>query len=440
MKITNRLQVGIDISKDRLDFALLAADGEPIELHQPFPNSLSGSQKAKSLLLQVLKEQDFDGLDVAAEATSYYWLPYFVQLFQDPELAVYHPRLYLLNARWVRWYKHSLSPDHKDDMTDPQYIADRIRTRRPTSAWEYDPKWLKLRLLTRLHAHLTKDLVREKNLFQLYLFLAYNTYSHHHPFSDTLAQTSQELLRRPELLAHLAQLSEEDLATQLYELSGHRLPEPLKNAASLHRALLDSFPLPAELAEPVHFILNQLMDTLQHIQEDIQQVDSQIEALLLKEAYPEVAWLDSIPGIGPVLAAGLAAEIAGVERFQRVQKWDKKLKHYRSRRLPEIEDAIGKIAGLWWPKNASGQFEAEEHRMTKEGNAYLRYYILEAADSLRQRIPSFAAYYQKKYDQANKHKHKRAVVLTGRKALGLFVSLLSHQVSYRAEEAHASTH
>jgi hypothetical protein len=128
MNRSQRLQVGIDVSKNRLDLALLGPEGEPIELHQAFANSLPGYQQVKDLLLRVLSEHDFDGLDVAAEATSYYWLPAFIQLTQDLELTAYDPQLYLLNARWVRWYKQSLSPDHKDDQTDPYYIADRIRT------------------------------------------------------------------------------------------------------------------------------------------------------------------------------------------------------------------------------------------------------------------------------------------------------------------------
>ncbi len=430
--------VGIDVSKDRLDFALLAPDGQPIAVHRPFANSLPGYQQAKAFLLEVLQRQGWAGLELAAEATSYYWLPVFIQLSQDPDLAVYDPHLYLLNARWVHWYKQSLSPDHKDDRTDPQYIADRIRTRRPASTWRYDPHWLRLRLLTRLHAHLAKSISREKNLCQVYLFLACNTYTHHHPFSQALAQTSRSLLRQVEDWPRLAGLAPGGLAQHLQVLSGNHLPQPAQNAAALQQAWKDSFPLPAELSEPLQFLLSQLLDLIEQLEADQQAVDQHIRQLLHQEAYPEVAWLDSIPGVGPVLSAGLAAEIAGLERFQQVPKWDHQRNLYRPRHGPELEDAIGKIAGLWWPKNASGQFAAEERRMSKAGNAYLRYYLLEAADCMRQQIPSYAAYYQKKYDQANKHKHKRALVLTGRKALGLFVSLLLQRTTYRARRQEPS--
>ncbi len=78
--------------------------------------------------------------------------------------------------------------------------------------------------------------------------------------------------------------------------------------------------------------------------------------------------------------------------------------------------------------------------MCREGNAYLRYYILEAADCMRQHIPAFRSYYESKFVQATKHKHKRAQVLTGCKALDLFVALLRHQKGYQARREKAIFH
>ena len=112
---------------------------------------------------------------------------------------------------------------------------------------------------------------------------------------------------------------------------------------------------------------------------------------------------------------------------------------YQCREWSEVEDAVAKFAGLWWPKNASGDFSAEETPLSKRGNAYLRYFILQAADRMRLYIPSYSAYYSKKYIQATKHHHKRALVLTGRKAVGLIVGLLHHHEFYRPEEVSPRT-
>lgn len=428
-----RLLVGIDFSKSRADLALLRSDGQPIEVHRTFANSLPGFEQAKELLVEVLAENSFQGVDIAGEATNYYWLPYFLQLAQDPALAAYDPNLFLLNARWVHWYKKSLSPDHKDDATDPQYIADRLRHKRPPTPWKVDPKWMPLRFYTRLRCHLLKSQTRAKNLCQVYLFLAYNTYARYQPFSDLFSVTSQRLLRQPELLESLADLSLDEAAAVLHELSGHHLPDPHKNAQALQRVLAESFPQDERLATAIQTALEILLDTLNSLQAQIKRVEDLI-GQQVQAGYPEVGWLDSIPGIGLVLASGVATEIGDIRRFSEVPKWDKVRKCQRSRRPGEVEDAIAKYAGLWWPKNASGQFEAEERRMNRAGNPYLRYYLIEAGENLRQWLPRFAVYYQKKFDGAVKHKHKRAKVLTGRKALGLFVGLLLRQETYQAKE------
>ena len=66
--MTNRLQVGIDFSQKRADLCLLFPDGELLEAHQPFWNSIVGYQQAKQWLLQVLEQYGFDGLTVGAAA------------------------------------------------------------------------------------------------------------------------------------------------------------------------------------------------------------------------------------------------------------------------------------------------------------------------------------------------------------------------------------
>jgi len=207
MTTTNHLQVGIDFSQKKADLSLLFPDGQPLEPHVPFANSLPGYSLAKQLLLDTLDEYAFDGIDVSGEATGYFWLPFFLQLAVDPDLAPHDLNLFLLNPRWVKWFKKCFA-----------------------------------------------------------------------------------------------------------------------------------------------------------------------------------------------------------------------------------EDAVAKIAGLWWPRADSGNFQAQDRRMAKSGNRYLRYYLIQAADRMRKYIPEYAAYYARKYKEAAKHHHKRALVLTARKSVGLVVGLLHRNESYRSKE------
>ena len=69
--------------------------------------------------------------------------------------------------------------------------------------------------------------------------------------------------------------------------------------------------------------------------------------------------------------------------------------------------------------------------MIKGANKYLRYYLIEAADSVRKNDVVFSNYYWKKYKEANKHRHKRALVLTARKLVRVIFYLLKTGNIYR---------
>ena len=123
-----------------------------------------------------------------------------------------------------------------------------------------------------------------------------------------------------------------------------------------------------------------------------------------------------------------------MERFLQGQKGDKQRKRYRPRNLRDAEDAVAKIAGLWWPRAESGEFAAQDRRLAKSGNRYLRYYLIQAADKMRLYCPEYAAYYARKFKESTKHHHKRALVMTARKSVGLIVGLLHRDEPYRSQE------
>jgi transposase len=114
--------------------------------------------------------------------------------------------------------------------------------------------------------------------------------------------------------------------------------------------------------------------------------------------------LRSVPGLGPVFSAGILAAIGDVRNFPG-------------------DDAVAQFAGLTWPAHDSGGFQGEETPMARTGNAYLRYYLIEAANGARRCDATFAAYYRKKCEEVPKHSHHRALVLTARKLLRLVFAL-----------------
>ena len=143
------------------------------------------------------------------------------------------------------------------------------------------------------------------------------------------------------------------------------------------------------LAEPLRIVLSTTMANIRSLTAQLKALDKTIAAELA--AIPQT--LDSVPGLGPVWSAGLIAVLGDVSCFA-------------------DDDAIALFAGLTWPAHESGQFQAKETPLSQRGNRYLRYYLVEAANSVRRHCPEYADYYAAKYAQTPKHPHQRALVLT----------------------------
>lgn len=425
----NRLHVGIDFSRDRADLCLLSPEGETIVRHRTFPNSPSGYAMARELITQTLETHGYQALDISAEATANYWMPYYWQF--DADLAGYDCHLFVLEPRWVRWYKHCHSEDHKKDRTDPFYIADRTRALGNCIPWHADLHGWRLRTFTRLRFHLTQALIHEKGFLRTHLFLRASGYVQEPPLSDIFGHTSRAILARSGLWSQLDTLSDDEVAASLDQLSGHRLRDPRATAAKLRRAHRNSFRPPIELEEPLQEIWDLGIDHLSCLEALIDRLDKDIAREA--QAYPGARCLATIPGFGLVLASGIAAEIGNLGRFCTPLKPDRR-GGYRPRNLRDVEDAVAKFAGLWWPESSSGHFVAEERRLSKRGNRYLRYHLILGADALRRYVPKYQEFYARKHREANRHKHWRALVLTARQSVGLIVGLLHRNEPWRSEE------
>ena len=98
----------------------------------------------------------------------------------------------------------------------------------------------------------------------------------------------------------------------------------------------------------------------------------------------EYQCLISIPGIGQVYVSGILAEIGTLSAFH-------------------SQEALAMYAGIVWKQNQSGDFRADDTKMSKAGNKYLRYYLIEAANSVRNNIPEYRDFYLKKYLEVRTH-------------------------------------
>ena len=266
------------------------------------------------------------------------------------------------------------------------------------------------------------------------MFLKASAYRQLKLFTDVFGATSSAILTHAQrsTIQELADLPLAELEGLLKTLSHNHLPNVEEKAQRLHAVAVNSFPVPPHMIEPLNFVLR---STLEHIRFLEQQLSDTVAAI--EQAFAgvrELAWLMSIPGMGLILAACLLAELGPFDRFFDGTVTDPKTGHTRAKNARDAEASIAKWAGLWWPRHQSGTFEGEITRMAKDGNRYARYALIQLANCLREHSAEFAAYYDRKHAESKTHAHKRALVLSARKAIGLIVALLHTGQTYRAPE------
>lgn len=264
-----------------------------------------------------------------------------------------------------------------------------------------------LKRLTRYRFHLAKSISCEKNYFLAHLFLKFSGLSQLKPFSNTFGHTSLSLIEEFFSVDDIVNTSIEDLVDFICYHGKNRFPNPEKIAETLQYAARKSYRLRPAIANSVNFVLAESLNNIRTLSKSIKQVDAAIQTELNVFRNP----LLTVDGLGPVYATGILVEIGDIRRFSH-------------------EFKIAKLAGLAWKKHQSGNFQAEETRMLPCANKYLRYYLVEGANSLKVHNEEYKSYYHKKYQEVPKHKHKRAVVLCARKLVRLVFALLTKNQYY----------
>jgi transposase len=372
-------------------------------------NTLTGSQELVTWLVTQATRYPVQALAIATEATSFYDFHLVEFLTQSPQLATYHPRVFRFNPRPVKAFKASLRHREKTDPSDAYATAEFLRFHLAKAIpYHRQPAHGPLQRLTRFRHHVVQQLTREKSYFLTHLFLQFSTLEKGQPFADVFGATATAVIEELMTPDAIATTSTEELLRFVIERGKNRFPHPENIVNELHQLARDSYRLSPRMADSVHHVLCLTLANLRALTASLKTIN----ATIAKEFASFQTTLTSVPGIGGVYAAGIFSEIGDIRRFS-------------------SEANVAKMAGLIWPRHQSGTFEAEDRHMDKQANAYLRYYLIEAADSLRRHNPEYRAYYQKKYQEVTTHRHKRALVLTARKFVRLVYALLTKNVLYQ---------
>ncbi len=409
----NPLYVGIDVSSKSNVVYFMKPDGSK---HSNFSvnNSLDGAKQLSKRIVSAIISESLTDLVIGLEATSVYGENLVCFLREDGSLAKYNRKIHVLNPKQVKKFKDAYPDLPKNDYVDSFIIADALRFGRINKeVYMDDYRYKALQNLTRARFFAVQNLTKEKQRFLNYLFMKYSSMAQEKVFSDTFSVTALAVYEEFESPDQLAYMDLQELTDFIKEKGKNRFPDPDAVAKAIQKAARSSYRLPKTVNDSINQVLSISISSMKALESQIKEFDKAIAAQL--ELIPNT--LQSIKGIGPVYSAGIIAEIGDINRFPN-------------------QAALAKYAGLAWTQHQSGNFEAQNTRLIKSGNRFLKYYLGEAALSLVRCDAEYSRFYHLKYKEVNKYQHKRALALTARKFVRLVFTLLKENRLYIPSEQH----
>lgn len=412
------LFVGIDVSSTSNVVCGIDFYGNKL-LNLSAPNNNPGAVTICNEIISCLNSNNLNFVVIALESTSFYSIHISNFLSSHEDLMFFKPYVYCLNPKSIANYRKSFIDMDKTDPLDAFVIADFARVGRISSKPWRGSQHLALQRLSRHRLHLIESMTREKTYMVSNIYLKFSQLTvldkHDKPFSNTYGTTCAAVLIEFLSLEDITYLSVEELVNFISKKGKNRFSNPVDVAKLLKKAARDSYRLDKTLYEPINVSIASSFNIINSYTTELKSIDKAMQKAIKGLNTNEFQSLMSIPGIGPVYAGGILSEIGSITAFT-------------------SQNALAKYAGLTWRVNQSGNYTSENTYMTKTGNKYLRYYLIEAANSVRKYIPEYTEFYNKKYNEVTSHQHKRALALTARKLVRLIFGLLTKNQLYSSNK------
>lgn len=255
--------------------------------------------------------------------------------------------------------KSNKDSHRKTDKSDSRIIAEALRASQLKAIFVFDPDSEEFRGMFRSRLTLAKDIRRIK--VRIKSFLLYRT-----------IEIPPEFANKPRNLAYINWLKQ----------------IPFKDQKA--RIQLDL------LIDRLLFLKGQRRQLEQQLKDNARNRDKELFNLL-----------QTIPGIGPITAIGLMAEIGDISRFKNIK---------------QFASYVGLIPRI----KQSGETE-RIGRITYRHNKYLRPLIIEAAWQAVRADPAMLQYYQ---DQCLKGNAKKAIIKVARKLLSKIMFVMRNRIKY----------
>ena len=405
------LFVGIDISLNNLDADIIDFDSKSyLNKNKSFRNSPSGLSELVSKVASIAKLNNFNKIIFGYEATGNYGyhLPFY--LSSDKNLSSFEKQIFQINPKIIKNFRKAYSELPKTDGTDSTLIAERLKLGKIQPYLLFDPQCHSLRILTRQRFDIIQKIVSEKSRFISNMFIKASGFAQNRIFSNVFGATSAFFMTMFESVNDIADTPIKKIIDIVVEKSKNKIRNIKKIAETISYVARESYRPDRVIHDSINNSLIISYNHIKYLKSECNKLDDQITnaVSIFKNQYNI---LTSIKGIGPVFAAGIIAEIGDINLFS-------------------DQSQVAKYSGLIWRLKQSGKFKSEETALTKSGNKYLRYYLVQAAQSIVTHNPDFRKYYSKKLREAKKHKHKRAIVFVARKLIRVIFCLLKNNKLY----------
>lgn len=364
MNTAKTLYVGIDVANLTLEVSFLREDARPVRPGASFANDPAGHTElcaAAVAAAQLVGSKP--RIVFGMESTSNMHKRLEQRLRAEKRRSV---EVHVINPRSMKHFAKVLLSDNKTDAIDSRIIARYLISIKPKPATVLPEAFEELREATRTRRRLIEERTLSKNrlhgLMRLYLP------GYHSKIGRRLTKAILTALSAYPTPAQILTVPEQELAALQ---TGPRSRVGAALAAKL-KELSACAPQP-QLCRTTALIIRTTATRVLELCSIIDEMDRGIEELV-EEVYPEQV-LTTIPGIGPVSAASILAEIGTVDRFS------------------DATAFIG-YCGLYPIVWQSG--EASRHyRMTYKGNSMLKMTFLVASAAARQYNPAIAVYYER---------------------------------------------
>ena len=354
--------IGIDIAKFKHFASVVSSDGEVIVKPFSFENSREGFMK----LIEEI--EDFQDCLIGLESTGHYAENLIFFLYERGY------KIGLINPIQTDSLRDSNIRKTKTDKIDTKLIVQCMMLKKYTIITMQDIDIIKLRRLSRFRMELVQQQTRIKTQLTGCLDIVFPELAKF--FKGNLhLNTSYALLERYSSAKEIRSVRIDGLTNLLFNNSHGRykyedalkLKELAKNSIGLDNPAID-------------IQIKCLIRQLKLYQHQIKDIELSIETLMKIINSPIV----SIPGIGTILGAIIISEIGDIKKFSNPTK-------------------LLAFAGLDPVIKQSGNFQADQMKISKRGSTYLRYAIYRAAFLIIYNNETFSKFYASKRSQGKTH-------------------------------------